>query len=158
MTPLPNAVRLTRNLPAPPGKVYRAWLEPDLVRRWLAPGGFKVKRAEIDERLGGRYLIWHADSSCDVGGFESEIIDLVQDQRIVFRWGFAGPDRNAGPIFDSQLTITLRELPNGTTELTLIHEKLEDLAAALPQVADKVQLGWENVLEKLKVLIAAAPQ
>ncbi|MDZ5446673.1 SRPBCC domain-containing protein [Micromonospora sp. 4G57] len=34
-----TAVRLHRDLPAPPEKVYRAWLDPDLLRRWLAPSG-----------------------------------------------------------------------------------------------------------------------
>lgn len=146
-------VRLERTIPAPPHAVYRAWLEPDLLRRWLAPGGLDVTRVEIDERVGGRYRIWQADAGADVGGFECELLELVPDQRLVFRWGFVGPERTSGPTYDSLLTITLREAPGGATLLTLVHERLEELAAAMPRVAEFVGPGWEMVLDKLAALV-----
>jgi uncharacterized protein YndB with AHSA1/START domain len=159
MTPMSagNAVvRLERTISAPPHRVYRAWLEPDLLRSWLAPGGLEVTRVEIDERVGGHYRIWQADSGSDAGGFDCEVLELVPDQRIVFRWGFVGPERSDGPAYDSLLTITLREAPGGGTALTLVHERLEALAAAMPQVAENVGPGWELVLEKLSATIGAA--
>ncbi len=143
------AVRLQRTIPAPAHAVYRAWLEPDLVRQWMAPGSLEAKRVEIDERVGGRYSVWHFDSGASAGGFECEILELVPDERIVFRWGFVGPRRTEGPVFDSRLTITLREVDRGFTLLTLVHERLDELARTMPDVADKVQVGWELVLEKL---------
>jgi uncharacterized protein YndB with AHSA1/START domain len=146
-------VRLERTIPAPPHLVYRAWLEPDLLRQWLAPGGMEVARVEVDERAGGHYRIWQEDSGSAMGGFECELLELVEDQRIVFRWGFVGPERNDGPRYDSLLTITLREASGGGTTLTLLHERLEQLAAAMPDVADSVEVGWELVLEKLTATI-----
>ena len=148
-----TAVRLERTIPARPHEVYRAWLEPDMLRRWLAPGGLEVKRIEVDERVGGQYRVWHADAGSDVGGFDCQLLELVPDERIVFRWGFVGPERGGGPVYDSLLTITLREAPGGMTALTLLHERLEDLAAAMPHVADNVELGWTLVLDKLTVAI-----
>jgi uncharacterized protein YndB with AHSA1/START domain len=68
-----------------------------VLRRWLAPGGLEVTRAEVDERVGGRYRIWQADAGSEVGGFERELVELVPNQRIVFRWGFVGPDRDSSP-------------------------------------------------------------
>ena len=59
----------------------------------------------------------------------------------------------AGPSYDSMLTITLREAPRGATTLTLVHERLERLAAAMPEVAANVVAGWENVLDKLVALV-----
>lgn len=147
------AVRIERTLPAPPHQVYRAWLSPELIRRWMAPG-YQVTRAEVDERVGGRYQVWHADAGVPVGGFEAEILELVPDQRIAWRWGFAGPDREGGPVYDSRLTVTLRDAPGGGTVLTLVHERFDDLAAALPQVAEKVGSGWDGVLAKLDALLA----
>ena len=74
----------------------------------MAPGGLAVKRAEVAPRVGGHLRIWHADvGGSDVGGFDCEIVELVPDKRLVFRWGFVGPDRR-GPVYDSRLTITLR--------------------------------------------------
>lgn len=142
------AVQFERLIPASPREVYRAWLDPELLCLWLAPGGITVKRAEVEARVGGAFRIWHASSGADAGGFECEIVELVPDERLVFRWGFVGPQRTAGPVFDSRLTIILREM-EGATMLTLVHERLEDLAAAMPEVADKVEVGWELVLQKL---------
>jgi uncharacterized protein YndB with AHSA1/START domain len=147
-----TAVRLQRTIAAPPDRVYRAWLEPDLLARWMAPGALEVTRTEVDERVGGHFRIWHASAEGDVGGFEAELLELVPGERIVFRWGFVGPDRLAGPTYDSLLTITLREAPDGATELTLVHERLDELAAALPEVADNVGRGWEAALDKLEQL------
>ncbi len=145
-------VRLERRIAAPPHKVYRAWLEPELLRRWLAPGGLEVARLEMDERVGGRFRVWHAEAGTNVGGFECELLELVPDRRIVFRWGFVGPERGNGPKYDSLLTVTLREAPGGGTDLTLVHERLEQLRAAMPHVADQVMRGWEMVLDKLSAL------
>ncbi|MCP3782893.1 SRPBCC domain-containing protein [Micromonospora sp. A3M-1-15] len=149
-----TVVRLHRDLPAPPDKVYRAWLDPDLLRRWMAPGGLAVTRAEVEPRVGGRYRIWHDDAGTDVGGFDCEIVELEQDRRIVWRWGFVGPRRETEPRFDSLLTVTLAGNPAGGTALTLVHERLDDLAAALPQVAGGVGAGWASALDKLAEVAA----
>jgi uncharacterized protein YndB with AHSA1/START domain len=154
--PTPAAVRLERSISASPHEVYRAWLDPDILRRWFTPGGLQVKRAEIEERVGGRYCVWQASADADMGGFDCEIVELIPDQKIVFRWGFVGPMRTNGPKFDSLLTITLRSGLGNTTVLTLVHERLEDLAGAMPQVADKVELGWQLVLDKLQATVTVA--
>ena len=149
----PPVVRIQRLIPAPPDKVYRAWLEPDLLRLWLAPGELQVTRVEIDERVGGHYRVWHGSSEGDVGGFECELLELVPGERIVFRWGFVGPDRAHGPRYDSLLTITLCEAPDGATTLTLVHERLDELQASAPEVAENVGPGWDMVLDKLAASI-----
>ncbi len=157
MTPKarPPVVRLERTIPVPPHAVYGAWLDPDLVRQWMAPGDqYDVERVDIDERVGGRYSVWQTNSGASAGGFECEILELVPEERIVFRWGFVGPRSAEGPVFDSRLTMTQRETPPGSTLLTLVHERLDELARAMPDVADKVELGWELVLEKLSASIA----
>lgn len=149
-----NVVELRRKIPAPPSQVYRALLDPKLVREWLAPGDSEVTRVEIDERVGGHYRVWQADATGSIGGFESEILELVPGKRVVFRWGFVGPERTRGPVIDSRLTITLRPTRGGGTEVTLLHERLEGLAAEMPWVAENVGPGWDMVLDKLVAAIA----
>src|SRR4051812_42567950 len=94
-------VRLQRTIAAPPHDVYRAWLDPELLQRWLTPGGVTMKRAEVEPRVGGHFRIWHQEAGVDVGGFECEILELIPDERIVFRCGMVGPKRTAGPVYDS---------------------------------------------------------
>jgi uncharacterized protein YndB with AHSA1/START domain len=142
------SVRLERLIPAPPARVYRAWLDPHLLARWMVPGRLSVARAEVDERVGGHYRIWQSDDGTDAGGFDAEVLELVPDRRITLRWGFVGPQRRAGLAFDSLLTVTFE--PEGdATRLTLVHERLDELAAAMPDVAKGVQPGWESALEQL---------
>src|SRR5215213_10179741 len=58
-----TAVHVRRTIAAPPERVYRAWLDPELMAKWFAPAGFTVRKAEVDERVGGRLSIWHADGA-----------------------------------------------------------------------------------------------
>jgi uncharacterized protein YndB with AHSA1/START domain len=117
------------------------------------PGGLETERVEIDERVGGHYRIWQTRAGSNAGGFDCEILELAPAERIVFRWGFVGPARTDGPVYDSLLTIVLYETPTGETHLTLLHERLEALASAMPHVAGQVLSGWESVLTKLARVI-----
>jgi uncharacterized protein YndB with AHSA1/START domain len=147
------AVRREMTLAATPHTVYRAWLTPEILRQWMAPGHLDCARAEVDERVGGRFRIWHADGDQAMGGFEAEILELVPDQRLVWKWGIVGPERERGPVFDSLLTVTLDETGDGGTRLTLLHEKLDALHAAMPELAGQFSAGWGDVLEKLAVTV-----
>lgn len=147
-------VRIDRIMSAPPHDVYRAWLDPDTVSQWMVPGSLGVRKAEIDERVGGRYRIWQTDGGADAGGFECELVELVPDQKLVFKWGFVGPDRKRRAALDSVLTVTLQSAPNECTALTLVHERLDALADAMPYIAENVGQGWKLALEKLGDLLS----
>src|SRR5947209_6362106 len=149
-----HIVHLEYTFAASPHLGYRAWLEPDLVRQWVAPGDQEITRVEFDERPGGAYRTWKADAGVIEGGFDSELLELEPDKRLVFRWGFIGPERRAGPSFDTRLTITLHEREDGSTRLELLHEDLEELAAAMPHIARYVGPGWEAVFTKLERVLA----
>jgi uncharacterized protein YndB with AHSA1/START domain len=147
-----TAIRLQRTIPAPPERVYRAWLDPELMVRWMSPGDNRATRAEVDEHVGGHHRVWQTASGgngYEVGGFENEFLELVPDERIVLKWRFVGPEREVDPALDSRLTITLRPAPGDATELTLVHERLDGLAAAMPEVAANVETGWQLVLDQL---------
>jgi uncharacterized protein YndB with AHSA1/START domain len=155
-----SVVRVERDYRASPEKIFDAWLDPTLVGRWMAPGSIKGS-ARIDPRNGGQYRVVHSAGEKPVGGFDARIVELDRPRRLVFAWGFIGPDGERGFVrpdgkrgadLDSRLTITFQPLPSGT-RLLLVHEELDDLAAALPDIAEQVETGWELVLEKLAGLI-----
>jgi uncharacterized protein YndB with AHSA1/START domain len=148
MTAQQATVNVVRVIPAPPDRVYRAWLDPELLRRWMTPG-LDVTHAEVDARVGGRFRVLQGNAGEPAGGFEAEILELVPGERIVFKWGLLGPKLLDGPVYDSQLTVTLRETAEHTTELTLLHERLETLYAARPELAGQFEAGWQLVLGKL---------
>lgn len=151
-----TALRLTRIVQAPRERAYRAWLEPEVVRRWMAPHGKSVKQVIVDERVGGHYEVWLVDEDGnDTGGFDWELLELVEGERIVASWRFVGPDREHDPSHDSLLTVEFRDAPGGATELTLVHERLEAFAAAMPEVGANVATGWNMALDNLVSLFSA---
>ncbi len=120
----------------------------------MAPGNGELTRVEIEERVGGGWRTWKAEDGKLTGGFDSELLELVRDERLVFRWGFIGPLRREGPSFDSRLTITLhRQQSPEETLLELEHDQLQELTAAMPEIARHVRGGWEGMLDKLAAML-----
>ena len=135
--------RIQRVIPAAPERVYRAWLDPDTLASWSAPGGYDVIRHEVDEHVGGRYRCWQINPAGEEMGYEAEILELVPNERIVFRWFYVAADRVIDETAESRLTVVLAPVEGGATLLTVIHDNLEGLADA-----DAVQSGWSEALNR----------
>lgn len=145
-----DAVRIERVIAAAPERVYRAWLDPGTLARWSAPVGWSVARHEVDERVGGHYRCWHLDpDGSEMGGYDAEILELVPNERIVFRWYFVGPERVIDERTESRLTVLLAPATDGGTAITLIHDNLEGLAEVNPYIAENVEGGWSGTLDRL---------
>jgi uncharacterized protein YndB with AHSA1/START domain len=133
----PGTVHLVRTLPAPPLRVYEAWLDPALLARWMSPVGHAV--ATVDPRVGGRIRIVMVGDGREIehrGRFE----ELIPGRRLVFTWR----SRYAGA--DSLVTVDLRPLPGGT-ELTLQQTRLPT-----DQVGPHTG-GWAAMLERLASML-----
>ena len=68
--------------------------------------------------------------------------------------GLIGPQRRQGPSFDTLLSVSFDPGPAGGTVIRLVHERLGELAAAMPHIAGSVGPGWEAVLTKLEQVLA----
>ena len=144
-----TVAHVRRTIAAPPERVYRAWLDPQLLGRWFAPAGFTVRKAEVDERVGGRLSIWHADGAGnDVGESESEIVKLVPGEHIVLHWQFVDTSRTTNPAMATWLTVTFTPTPDGT-QLYLTHDRLDGLRDRYLHIAEQVGPGWESALDAL---------
>jgi uncharacterized protein YndB with AHSA1/START domain len=142
------AVTLTRTIPGPRHEVYRAFLEPDLLVQWMCPGEFAVSTASVDEHVGGRHVIEMLSPDGDRLAFESVILDLEPDERIVLNFAFVGSE--PGSRDESLFTVTFRDAPGGATELQLDHERI---TYAPPNFsAPAVNTGWTSVFDKLEAL------
>lgn len=75
---------LTRLIDATPQKVYRAWTEPALLKRWFAPAPWTTTVAEMDVRAGGASLI--VMRSPDGAEFPNRgvYLEVVENERLVF--------------------------------------------------------------------------
>jgi uncharacterized protein YndB with AHSA1/START domain len=52
-----DTVQVVRTIDAPPAEVFRAWTDPEQIRRWWGPGEFTCPEAEVDLRPGGSYRL-----------------------------------------------------------------------------------------------------
>jgi len=140
-----TAVHLTRTYPVPPARVFRAWLDPELLAQWMRPSGMPLSKADIDPRPGGHFNVYDADNS----GFEATFLEVDEPAKLVLQWAFVGPQRDKGGVADSLLTVTFEPAPGDATLLTLRHERLDSLASLMPHVAAQVENGWRVVLDDL---------
>jgi uncharacterized protein YndB with AHSA1/START domain len=93
--PTDEQILITREFDAPRRLVYRAWTEPELVKRWWHANRGQVKLVEIDLRVGGKWRhVMVADNGMEVG-FHGEYREIVPQERIVSTEVYEGlPDAN----------------------------------------------------------------
>ena len=141
-----GTVTLHRVLPAPPERVYRAFLDPDAMAKWLPPHGFTGRVLQMDARVGGGYRMQFTNfSSGKVMAFGGRYLDLVPNERIVNTDAFDDPNLPG----EMRNTITLKAVSVGT-ELTVVQS---GIPAAIP--AEACYLGWQESLQLLTQLVSA---
>jgi len=139
-----NSIRLHRVLRAPAERIYKAFLDPDALCRWLPPYGYLGKIDRIDARQGGGYHMSFTNfGTGHSNSFESRFVELVPGQRIRIADKFDDP----GLAGDMTKTITLRPVSCGT-EIEIPHE---GLPSAIP--AEMCYLGWQESLLQLARLV-----
>jgi uncharacterized protein YndB with AHSA1/START domain len=132
------SLTLTRTLPAPPERCFRAWTEPEGLKRWFGPGSTEVVLAETDPRVGGRYRVVMRTPDGEEHDVSGEFREVVANRKLVFTWRWRStPER--------QSLVTVEFAPEGAaTALTLTHEQFAD-----ETVRDRHRHGWMGSLDKL---------
>ena len=134
-------LNLVRAYPVPPEKVWRAWTDPQAVKKWWGPRpGEPVAVAELDVRVGGRFRIVFGGADGGMHECAGEYREVVPNRKLVFTWSWprTTPDRI------SLVTIVFKAV-NGGTELDFRHEQFFD-----EQVRDDHKRGWTGLLDKLE--------
>ena len=143
---MPNTIRLHRVLRAPPERVYRAFLDPDAMVKWLPPNGFTGKMHHIDVREGGSYKMSFTNFSTGSShAFGGEYVELAPNERIRYTDQFDDPNL-PGTL---QVTISLQQVSCGT-ELNILQEGVPDVIPA-----EACYLGWQESLVLLARLVEA---
>src|SRR5688572_31099104 len=78
-----NTVRLHRVLAAKPEKIYRAFLDPDAMARWLPPNGYTGKVHQLDAKVGGTHKMSFTNfTTGSTMGFGGEYRELIPNERL----------------------------------------------------------------------------
>lgn len=139
-----GTVTLHRVLSAPPDRVYRAFIHPDAMSKWLPPHGFTGRVLEIDARVGGSYRMQFTNLTTGHShAFGGRYVELVPGERIVHTDRFDDPNLPG----EMRTTITLKKVSVGTE----LHVEQQGIPAAIP--VEGCYLGWQQSLDLLRQLV-----
>jgi uncharacterized protein YndB with AHSA1/START domain len=141
--PADNQILITREFDAPKHLVYRAYTDPELVRRWWHAKRGEVTVCEIDLRVGGAWrYVMIADGGMEVG-FHGEYRQIVPDERLVSTEVYEGmPDAEA---LD---TLTLTESDGRTTLSILVEHQTKEHRDA--HIDSGMEAGLQDALDLLE--------
>lgn len=141
---MPNAIQLHRVLTAPPEKVYRAFIDPEAMMKWLPPHGFTGKVHHIDARVGGGYKMSFTNFSTKRGhSFGGKYLEMKPGELLKYIDKFDDPNMPG----EMQVTITFRKVMCGT-ELKVTQEGIPDMIPT-----EMCYLGWQESLSMLAQLV-----
>ena len=138
------AIVVVRRFDASPERVFDAWLDPQIARRWLfsTPDGEMV-RTEIDARVGGHFIVTERREGEDVEHV-GEYLVIDRPSRLVFT--FAVPKYSDE--YD-RVTVEIRRLDKGC-ELTLTNEMSPEIHR---EWGEQTRSGWTTLLDGLASLL-----
>jgi uncharacterized protein YndB with AHSA1/START domain len=135
------SLTLNRSYPVPPERVWRAWTDPQALKRWFGPGGEDpVSLAQLDVRAGGRFRIVFGGPDGKAHDVQGVYKEVVPNRKLVFTWTWP----NSTPERESVITIELRAAGRGT-DLVFRQEQFFDST-----VRDNHRRGWTESFVKLE--------
>ena len=139
-----GTVRLHRVLRAAPERVYRAFLDPDAMTKWLPPHGFTGKVHDMDARVGGGYRMSFTNFGTGKShSFHGKYVELTPASQIRYTDQFDDPNLPG----EMQVTVTLKPVACGA-ELSIVQE---GIPPAIP--VEFCYLGWQESLTLLAQLV-----
>jgi uncharacterized protein YndB with AHSA1/START domain len=141
-------IRIIRDFDAPREKVFRAWIEPELVAQWLGPKSTEMRIDEWNARTGGNYRYAAVQDGEEVAAFYGSFHEVRPSERLVQTFTWEGM-----PDGVSLETMTFEDLGDGRTR-TIGLSVVENLEARNAIMASGMEVGVYEGYEKLDALLA----
>ena len=138
-----NTLTLSRVFDAPRPLVFKAWTEPQHLKNWSAPHGFKIPVNEGELRPGGPWraiMVMPDGTKLELGGFYTKV---VENKLLVFTHRWAG---DPGP--ETVVTVRFADAPGGKTKL-----EFEQTGFTSAESRDGHGGGWKECFERLEALL-----
>jgi uncharacterized protein YndB with AHSA1/START domain len=142
---LETTLRLTRTFAAPREKVFRAWTEPQALKKWWGPHGYETPSAEVDLRVGGRYRFGMRKlPDGEIFYLSGVYREVSPPERLVYTWLWERQDVDFG-----ETLVTVEFLDRGgETEVVLTHELFPNA-----EERDRHNQGWNSTLDRLGAVL-----
>ena len=144
-----DRILVEATFPAPPERVFRAWTDPEEVKKWFGSEPGALESASIDLRPGGEWRFIETTSAAGSVGFEGHYIEIEHGTALVFSWSkfteSASGNRSTTP--PSRVEVHFRPTPEGT-HVTIVHSAVDDA-----QIRADFARGWKRALPNLAAVI-----
>jgi uncharacterized protein YndB with AHSA1/START domain len=131
-------------LAAPPEKVYKAFLDPDAMAKWLPPKGFTGKVHEMNAQVGGGYRMSFTNFTTGKShSFGGSYLELKPSEKLVYIDKFDDPNLPG----EMTVTVNLKKVSVGT-DMNIEQAGIPDM---IPPEA--CYLGWQESLAALAKLV-----
>ncbi len=139
-----STIRLHRVLRGKPERVYRAFLNPEAIAKWLPPFGFTCTVHELRPEVGGTHRMSFTNfTTGNSHSFGGEYVELVPSEKLVYTDRFDDPNLPG----EMRITVTLEPVSCGTA-ITIIQEGVPEVIPA-----EMCYLGWQESLVQLAQLV-----
>jgi uncharacterized protein YndB with AHSA1/START domain len=140
---------MTRVFDAPPAAVFKAWIDPAQIVRWLGPRSIKGEVKAMEPRPGGGYRIVLHGAASPANVVSGVYREVVPAQRLVFTWAWETPA--GGRQHETLVTVTF-QAKGKQTEMTLRQEIFESREAC-----ERHRHGWDGSFDKVDEILAGGP-
>lgn len=141
---MPYTLNFHRVLKAPPARVYKAFLDPAALCKWLPPSGFTCTVHHLEAKVGGTFRMTFTEFDSGGGNsFGGKYLELVPNQKLLYTDEFDDPALKS----DIVVTVLLKEVSCGT-DLSITQAGLPDIIPA-----EMCHLGWQDSLRQLAQLV-----
>lgn len=143
---MPHTLRFQRVLRAPADRVFRAFMDPDAMAKWLPPHGFSGRVHDMDARVGGGYRMSFTKlANGQTHSFGGRFLELLPNERI------RHTDRFDDPNLPGEMVTTIEFRAMGVgTEVNIEQAGIPD-----PIPPEACCLGWQESLQLLALLVEA---
>jgi uncharacterized protein YndB with AHSA1/START domain len=147
--PTDEQIMVEREFDAPRHLVYRAFTEPELVRRWWHANRGEVTVCEIDLRVGGKWRYAMVTSDGFEVAFHGEYVEIVPNERIVTREIYEGVPEGVSEDDASTINTATLSDAGGRTKLTILIQAANRTSRDTI-IASGMELGLQDALDLLE--------
>ena len=138
-----SSVRLTRIINADRERVFRAWTEPEQIKKWSAPEGLSVVESVVDLCVGGAYRLRMITDEGNYHNAYGTYVEIDPPAKLVYSWDWEEEEFQMG---ETRVTVEFNDLGEAT-EVTILHELFP-----AEEARDGHEKGWTSCLNRLESL------
>jgi len=141
---MPYTLNFHRVLKAPPARVYKAFLDPAALCKWIPPAGFTCTVHHLDAKVGGTFRMAFTEfESSAANAFGGTYLELIPGEKLRYTDVFEDPNLPG----EISVTVILKKVSCGT-DLSITQEGIPDVIPA-----EMCHLGWQDSLKQLAQFI-----